>query len=61
MKTIEAIEKVKELTLTETKNIFGGDYNPAEIVGLGIMSGILAGYFGTLGLAYAYYNFFKNK
>lgn len=49
-----------ELTTHEMIEITGGDGNAPELVGLGIVSGVLAGYAGVWGMAYAYYNFFKD-
>ena len=52
------IENLEELNLTELKSINGG--GASEMVGLGIASGLLFGYFGAAGMAYAYLNYLKD-
>jgi hypothetical protein len=48
-----------ELSADECNTIWGGG-EAARLVGLGIASGVLAGYLGLAGMAYAYYNYFKD-
>lgn len=55
MKTIKNLE---ELNLTELKSINGG--GAAEMVGLGIASGLAFAVAGFPGMLWAYYNFFKD-
>ena len=53
------MSQLKELNDFEMKNFNGGGNYP-ELLGATIAAGILAGYFGLYGAAYAYYNYLKD-
>lgn len=59
MENVCRMNQLTELSSKESSEILGG-YSPAELVGAGIMTGLLFMVAGIPGMAYGYYNYLTN-